>query len=107
MQRILIVVLLFMIVMLQLKLWGRDGIVKVRDLESAIATQREENDRLKARNAALEADVVNLKEGREAIEERARSELGLIADDETFYHVIDGKTSPAPPDAGNETEKDE
>lgn len=107
MQRILIVVLLFMIVMLQLKLWGRDGIVKVRDLESAIATQREENDRLKARNAALEAEVVNLKEGREAIEERARSELGLIADDETFYHVIDGKTSPAPPDAGNETEQDE
>jgi len=96
MQRILIVVLLFMIVMLQLKLWGRDGVVKVRDLESSIAIQREENDRLKARNAALEAEVVNLKEGREAIEERARAELGLVAPDETFYHVIDGTTSPAP-----------
>lgn len=105
MQRILIVVLLFLIVMLQLKLWGRDGIVKVRDLETSIATQREENDRLKARNAALEAEVVNLKEGREAIEERARSELGLIANDETFYHVIDGKTSPAPPEP--DAEKDE
>ena len=102
MQRILIVVLLFLIVMLQLKLWGRDGIVKVRDLETSIDAQREENERLKARNAALEAEVVNLKEGREAIEERARSELGLIANDETFYHVIDGKTSPAPPDEAAE-----
>ena len=94
MQRILILVLLVLIALLQLKLWGRDGVVKVRDLEETIATQREENERLKARNAALEAEVVNLKEGKEAIEERARSELGLIAEGESFYQVIDGDTSP-------------
>ena len=103
MQRILILVLLFVIVLLQLKLWGRDGVAKVRDLESSVATQRAENERLKARNAALEAEVVNLKEGREAIEERARAELGLISGDEIFYHVIDGATSPPPADADAET----
>lgn len=100
MQRILVIVLLFLIVILQLKLWGRDGVDKVRDLEASIATQREENARLQARNAALEAEVMNLKEGREAIEERARSELGLISPDEVFYHVIDGAA--APPAAADE-----
>lgn len=99
MQRLLILLLLFLIVLLQLKLWGRDGMVKVRELEAAIATQREENERLKARNAALEAEVLNLKEGKEAIEERARSELGFIGEDETFYHVIDGEQTPPPADA--------
>lgn len=94
MQRILIILLLFLIVLLQLRLWGSNGVKKVHELETAIATQRDENERLKARNAALEAEVVNLKEGKEAIEERARSELGLIGKDEEFYHVIDGRASP-------------
>jgi cell division protein FtsB len=98
MQRVVIVLLLFFIVFLQLKLWGRDGVPKVEALEQAIAEQAIENARLKARNAALEAEVLNLKEGREAIEERARAELGLIGPDETFYHVIDGKVVPVPPD---------
>lgn len=95
MQRVVIVLLLFLIVFLQLKLWGRDGAPKVEGLERAIAEQQAENERLKARNAALEAEVLNLKEGREAIEERARSELGLIGKDEIFYHVIDGEAVPA------------
>lgn len=104
MQRILIVLLLFLIVLLQLRLWGGNGVKKVRELESAIAAQREENQRLKARNAALEAEVVNLKEGKEAMEERARSELGLIGKDEVFYHVIDGRTSPLSEDEAEERE---
>jgi cell division protein FtsB len=94
--RILIAILLLLIVALQLKLWGREGMAKVEDLEQAVAAQRAENERLKARNAALEAEVINLKESREAIEERARAELGLIAEDETFYHVIDGESVDAP-----------
>ncbi|MFB9068546.1 cell division protein FtsB [Pseudofulvimonas gallinarii] len=98
MQRVLIVVMLFLIVFLQLKLWGRDGVPKVRALEQSITAQQAENARLKARNAALEAEVRNLKEGREAIEERARAELGLIGRDETFYHVIDGAAVPARPE---------
>lgn len=88
MQRILIVLLLFLIVLLQLRYRGAEGQVKVRELEQAIATQAEENEQLRARNAALEAEVVNLKDGLEAIEERARAELGLIAEDEVFYRVI-------------------
>jgi cell division protein FtsB len=96
MPRILIAILLLLIVALQLKLWGREGMAKVDDLEQAIAAQRAENERLKARNAALEAEVVNLTESREAIEERARAELGLIAEDETFYHVIDDSAVDAP-----------
>lgn len=94
MQRVMVVLLLFLIVFLQLRLWGRDGAPKVAGLEQAIAVQQEENTRLKARNAALEAEVLNLKEGREAIEERARAELGLIGQDESFYQVIDGEVLP-------------
>ena len=94
MQRVMVLLLLFLIVFLQLKLWGRDGAPKVEGLEQAIAVQQAENTRLKARNAALEAEVLNLKEGREAIEERARAELGLIGQAESFYQVIDGVAQP-------------
>lgn len=100
MQRILILLLLFLIVLLQLRYWGSEGIGKVRELEASIAAQAEENERLRARNAALEAEVVDLKEGHDAIEERARAELGLIAEDEVFYRVIDDAEAPtqSPPD---------
>lgn len=94
MLRVLIVALLLLIVVLQLKLWGGEGMTKVDELEAAIASQRAENARLQARNAALEAEVVNLKEAREAIEERARSELGLIGEDEIFYQVIESERRP-------------
>lgn len=90
MVRILALVLLVLIIALQLRLWGGDGQVRIQELEAAIAAQQAENERLRQRNAALQAEVVNLKEGHEAIEERARSELGLIGADEIFYHVIDG-----------------
>lgn len=90
-QRIVVIVLLLLVVVLQLRLWGADGQIKVDALNQAIAEQKAENERLMARNAALEAEVVNLKEAREAIEERARVELGLIAEDEVFYHVIEGE----------------
>ena len=97
MQRILILVLLFVIVLLQLRYWGSEGAAKVNELEAAITAQAEENERLRARNAALEAEVVDLKESRDAIEERARAELGLIAEDEVFYHVIDDADASAQP----------
>ncbi len=90
-QRIVVIVLLLLVVLLQLRLWGADGRVKVEALEQSIAEQKAENEKLMTRNAALEAEVVNLKEAREAIEERARAELGLIAEDEVFYHVIEGE----------------
>ncbi len=74
--------------------WSEDrGLPKLRGLEAAISAQQEENARLTERNQALEAEVLSLKEGLAAIEERARSELGLIRRGETFFHVME---EPAP-----------
>ena len=72
------------------ELWlSEDGFRKTRDLREAVVAQRAVNAELKARNAVLDAEVVNLKEGREATEERARTDLGLIGENETFYQVVD------------------
>ncbi len=83
---------------LQYPLWfGKGGWLKVRELDRQLAEQRAGNDRLRARNDALDAEVRDLKQGLEAIEERARMELGMIRKDEVFYQVV---TPPAPPRAG-------
>ncbi|MDX2505521.1 MAG: cell division protein FtsB [Gammaproteobacteria bacterium] len=87
-----IVILLTLIVLLQYDLWvGKGSIHEVRQLESAIRLQEEENFHLQERNEALRAEVVDLKKGLEAIEERARTELGMIQKNETFFHVIETK----------------
>ena len=90
-------VLLILLIALQLKLWtGEGGMREVRSLDEHVAMQKAENEKLKARNDALSADVQDLKEGRDAIESRARSELGLIKPGETFYQVVE-PASPAKP----------
>ena len=71
-----------------------NGYRKTRDLRAAVAEQRLQNLGLKARNVALEAEVINLKNGREAAEERARTDLGLIGDKETFYQVVPATHTP-------------
>ena len=74
---------------LQAQLWfADDGYRKTLKLRSAVAEQRELNEQLRARNAALDAEVVNLKQGRDAAEERARTDLGMIGKTETFYQVV-------------------
>jgi len=74
---------------LQYPLWiGKGGWMRVWELERGLAQQHEGNAKLKARNDALDAEVRDLKEGNEAIEERARLELGMIKRDETFYQVV-------------------
>jgi len=74
---------------LQAKLWfSDDGYRKTLKLRNAVAEQHELNDALRARNAALDAEVVNLKQGRDAAEERARTDLGMIGKQETFYQVV-------------------
>jgi cell division protein FtsB len=74
---------------LQGQLWlTDDGFRKTRDLRLAVADQREQNQLLIDRNTALEAEVINLKNGNEAAEERARTDLGMIGKNETFYQVI-------------------
>ena len=81
--------LVVLIAALQYPLWaGKGGWMRVRELERTLEQQREQNARLKARNDAMDADVRDLKEGYEAIEERARLELGMIKRDETFYQVV-------------------
>lgn len=85
-----IAVLLTALVVLQLQLWvGDRGMPGVRGLEAAVASQREDNARLEARNRLLAAEVHDLKEGLEAVEERARSDLGMIGRDETFYQIVE------------------
>jgi len=87
----LIVAILFVLLMwLQYKLWlGDGGIPEVLELEAEIETVQGEVNTLQERNRALNAEVLDLKKGIEAIEERARSEMGMIKKDEIYYQVID------------------
>lgn len=86
----LLALLFTLILILQYQLWIGDGsIPAVWRLNEAIATQKRENADLAERNRALDAEVKDLKQGLGAIEERARSELGMVRKDETFYHVYE------------------
>ena len=83
-------ILLTLLVTLQYQLWlGERGMPGVSRLEVAIEAQSEENARLEARNLRLAAEVRDLKEGLEAVEERARSDLGMIGRDETYYQLVE------------------
>ncbi len=74
---------------LQAELWlDESGYRKTANLRAAVAEQRGLNDQLRERNSALDAEVINLKQGLEAAEERARTDLGLIGRSETFYQVV-------------------
>lgn len=75
---------------LQVRLWSGEGsITHIWALQDAIEEQSFENDRLKDRNQVLDAEVQDLKSGLESIEERARSELGMIKKGETFYLLVE------------------
>ena len=89
-MRILIAILLVLLIVLQYDLWVGDGsLATVWRLHQAVEAQQAENAGLKERNAALEAEVRDLKTGNEAIEERARNELGMIREGETYIQVIE------------------
>lgn len=98
MLRLAALILLILLIALQVHLWtGRGGMRDVWRLEQRIEEQKAENARLKARNETLSAEVQDLKHGQEAIEERARSELGLIRPGEIFYQVVEpDPNAPAP-----------
>jgi cell division protein FtsB len=90
-MRWLTLALLILIALLQYPLWiGKGSWLKVWDLSRQIDKQVEVNNGLKARNDGMDAEVRDLKQGFAAIEERARSELGMIKQDEEFYQVMDG-----------------
>ncbi|MGH8258821.1 MAG: cell division protein FtsB [Steroidobacteraceae bacterium] len=77
------------ILLLQYRLWlSHDGVREVARLKSAVATQADENGRLAERNRELAAEVHDLKSGMAALEERARTELGMIGPNETYYQVV-------------------
>ena len=89
MLRWVALILIVLLIALQLKLWvGAGGMRDLHALRARIAAQDAENAKLKQRNAALAAEVQDLKHGQQAIEARARSELGLVKPGETFYQVV-------------------
>ena len=85
-------VLAVLILLLQYPLWlGKGGWYRVWDMDRQLGSQREVNQKLEQRNAALDAEVRDLKSGYDAIEERARFELGLIKDGEVFVQTPEKK----------------
>ena len=92
-MRVLLVILLLVLILLQMKMWfGEGGFRDVRRLEQRVEEQARENETLAQRNRELQAEVEDLRQGLEAIEERARSELGMIKEDEEFYQVVPGES---------------
>lgn len=89
-MRSLIIALIVIIAALQYKLWFAAGSVpEVLVLKQSLQRQMDKNDQLKMRNKALEAEVKNLKIGQKALEERARTDLGMVREGETFYQIIE------------------
>ena len=89
-MKILAGILAALIVLIQYPLWlGKGGWLRAWDTDRKVEAQRASNERLAQRNDALAADVRDLKQGLDAIEERARFELGMIRGDEVFFQVVE------------------
>ena len=94
MVKITSAILLLLLILLQYRLWlDKGGIPEALQLEQEIELLNTEVNRLTERNQKLKAEVIDLKTGLEAIEERARTDLGMIKNDEVYYQVIDSKKS--------------
>ncbi|MEO7557900.1 MAG: cell division protein FtsB [Gammaproteobacteria bacterium] len=88
-MKLIAAMLLAFLLILQYHLWAGDGgLAEVWRTQQLIEAQQQENNLLKERNRAEEAEVADLKHGLEAIGERARAELGMISKDETFYQLV-------------------
>ena len=97
---LLLLVLAALLAWLQYTMWfGTGGSHEVDALRAQVEHQRAENLQLQQRNEALVAEVDDLKSGGAAVEERARSELGMVKPGETFYRVVEGSSAPAAPAA--------
>ena len=95
-MRLATVVLLVLLGLVHAELWfGDGGLPRVRDLEQRLAHQRTDNDAARARNERLRAEVLDLKEGLEMVEESARRELGMVKPDEILVQVVAGGPSAA------------
>lgn len=106
-MRWFIAALAMLVLVLQYRIWvSPDGAREVHRLERAVAAQAGENQQLKTRNEQLAAEVRDLKQGLDAVEERARSDLGLIAPNETYFQVVPPEESPSAvqPEGGSDDE---
>lgn len=92
------IALLALLVLLQYRLWfGETGVREVNRLHAEIGHQQTENEALRERNRTLSAEVQDLKKGTTAIEERARTDLGMVGQRETYYQVVSPRTVKKPP----------
>jgi cell division protein FtsB len=106
-MRVLSIVFAALILLLQYPLWlGKGGWLHVWETDRQVKAQKDINAKLHARNDALDAEVRDLKQGYDAIEERARYELGMIKQDEIFVHILE-KSPPAAPAAAAPAPKGE
>ena len=97
-MKILGAIFVALIVLIQYPLWlGKGGWLRAWEVERQVDAQKAKNRQLEARNASLAAEVRDLKTGTEAIEERARHELGMLRSDEIFYHYVPEKKPGAEP----------
>lgn len=95
-MRIITLALAALLLLIQYPLWlGKGGWLTVADLEAQVAASRAKTEQLKARNAKLESEVRDLKDGLGAVEERARYELGMIKSNEIFVQVLRKNEKPA------------
>jgi cell division protein FtsB len=89
-MKILPFALIMILLILQYRLWVGDGsLAELRQLEAQVEIQQQENEELRARNQILESEVLDLKNGLEAVEERARSDLGMVKEGETFFLIVE------------------
>jgi cell division protein FtsB len=105
-MRLITLSLFALLILIQYPLWlGKGGWFRVWDLDKQVETARKKNDELKARNAKLGSEVQDLREGTEAVEERARYELGMLKDGEIFVQILDANQKPveSAPAAANPT----
>lgn len=101
-MRLITLALAALLILIQYPLWlGKGGWLRVHDMEAQVEAAHKKNDELRARNAKLDSEVRDLKEGTGAVEERARLELGMIKQNEVFIQVVGpnagAKPAPATP----------
>lgn len=95
-MRLIILSLAALLVLIQYPLWlGKGGWLRVWDLDKQVEAAQKKNNELKARNAKLNSEVQDLREGTDAVEERARYDLGMIKDGEIFIQILEPNGKPA------------
>jgi cell division protein FtsB len=88
-MRVLPAVLAALVLLLQYPLWlGKGGWMRVWDLDRQLQAQKDQNAKLRLRNEALDAEVRDLKQGFDALDERARYELGMVGHEEVFFQLL-------------------